>query len=138
MEQCIALQPWYGDFYAHLNVFVQSLFGLVGPYKLLHGGAQGDSMGVGRFKELNNVRTRVNAMIVSEGLCPESGRRGALGPRLGAPRTLRCPQVPEVSGSDDRRIFSFTDAALQRVLRMSQMSCLAAAPSTTPNLRCTA
>ena len=39
VEQGIGLQLWNRDFYAGLEVYVQTPFGLVGPYKLLHGGA---------------------------------------------------------------------------------------------------
>ena len=36
VEHGIAPQPWYGDFFAHLNVFLRPPFWLVGAYKLPH------------------------------------------------------------------------------------------------------
>ena len=117
-----------GDFYAHPNVFVQSPFGLVGPYKLLHGGPQGDTMGLGGFKKLINVWTNaVNVVIVSEGLRPESGRPGGLGPKTWCPShpAMHAEQVPHVSSTVDCRIASFVDAASLRVLPIGLMSCMA-------------
>ena len=57
---------------------------------------------------------------------PESGRARGLGPQTWCPSHPALPseQVPEVSSSDDRRIFSFTDAGFQRVLHVNQMTCL--------------
>ena len=84
-------------------------------------------MGVGGFKELSNVRTRVNTVIVSQGLRPESGRPGGLNPRSWCPTHPAEPAelVLEVSSNDNRRIFWFTDAGLQHVLCVSQVTCLA-------------
>ena len=38
-----SLPPWLQRFYDGLDVWVASPYGLAGPYKLSHGGAQGDS-----------------------------------------------------------------------------------------------
>ena len=38
-----SLSPWLQNFYDGLDVWVASPYGLVGLYKLRHGGAEGDS-----------------------------------------------------------------------------------------------
>ena len=38
-----SLSPWLENFYDGLDVWVASTYGLAGPYKLRHGGAQGES-----------------------------------------------------------------------------------------------
>ena len=123
----IRVDPWYQSFYGRLSIYVQSPYGLVGPYRMLHGGAQGDSMGVGGFKELGSVRSRANAAIVANALRPETGGPGGPDPADWCPVHPACAAeyVPEVSSSDDRRIFAYTDAGAAYVLRVSQKTCLA-------------
>ena len=123
----IRVDPWYQSFYGRLSIYVQSPYGLVGPYRMLHGGAQGDSMGVGGFKELGSVRSRANAAIVANALRPETGGPGGPDPADWCPVHPACAAeyVPEVSSSDDRRIFAYTDAGAAHVLRVSQKTCLA-------------
>ena len=69
----------------------------------------------------------MNAVVVSQGLRLESGRPRGLDPRTWCPTHAAEPGelVPKVSSCDDHRIFSFTDAGLQHVLRVSQVTCLA-------------
>ena len=129
-EMCpddIALDPLYQSFYDRLAVYVQTPFGLVGPYRMLHGGAQGDSMGVGGFKELGPIRSRANAAMVPRALRPESGLPGGPDPVEWCPAHPAEPSeyVPEVSFSDDRRIFAYSDEGICHALRVSQKTCLA-------------
>ena len=87
----IALDPWYQSFHDRLAVYVQTPFGLVGPYRIIHRGAQADSMGVGGFKELSSIRSRANAAMVSRALRPESGLPEGQTQWNGAPHTQRSP-----------------------------------------------
>ena len=123
----IRVDPWYQSFYGKLSIYLQSPSGLVGPYRMLHGGAQGDSMAVGGFKELGFVPSRVNAAIVANALRRETGGPGGPHPADRCPVHPACAAeyVPEVSSSDDRRIFAYTDAGAAHVLRVSQKTCLA-------------
>ena len=61
---------WLARFYASLDVYVVTPFGLVGPYALLRGGAQGDSMGVGSYTLMGVFRTRANCTLAVFGLHP--------------------------------------------------------------------
>ena len=72
----ICVDPWHKSFYGKLRIYLQLPYGLVGPYRMLHGGAQGDSMGVGGFKELGSVGLTPNAAIVGNALHPETGGPG--------------------------------------------------------------
>ena len=123
----IALDPWYQSYYDRLAVYIQTPFGPVGPYRMLHGGAQGDSMGVGGFKELGSVRSRANAAMVSRALRPESGLPGGPDPKEWCPTHPAEPNeyVPEVSSNDDLRIFAYTDEGICHAMRVSQKTCLA-------------
>ena len=64
---------WLARFYASLDVYVVTSFGLVGHYALLHGGAQGDSMGVGPYTLMGVFRTRANRTLAVFGLHPPTG-----------------------------------------------------------------
>ena len=110
------IDPWYQFFSGKLRIFVQSPYGLVGPYRMLHGGARGDSMGVGGFK--GSVCSRANAAIVANTLTPETGGLGGPDPAKWCPVHPACAAeyVPEFSSSDDRRIFVYTDAGAAHVL----------------------
>ena len=129
-EMCpdaIAVDPWYHSFDDRLAVYVHTPLGLVGPYRMLHGGAQGDGMGVGGFRELGSIRSRANATMVSRALRPESGLPGGLDPEEWCPTHPAEPNkyVPEVSSSDDRRFFAYSDEGICHALRVNQRTCLA-------------
>ena len=128
-EMCpddIALNPLYQSLYNGLSVYAQTPFSLVGPYHMLHGGAQGDNMGVWGLKELGSVYSRANAAMMSRALRPESGL-----PR--GPTRRWCPthpaepneHFPKVSFSADRRIFAYSDEGMCHALRVGQKTCLA-------------
>ena len=55
-------------------------FGLAGPYELLHGGVQGDSMGVGSFTLVGIFRSRAHRTMVVYSLKPETGGQGGPDP----------------------------------------------------------
>ena len=103
-----SLSPWLQRFYDSLDVWVASPYGLVGQYKLSHGGAQGNSQGVGYFSEVSEKQTEYPRHAVREGLYPEDGRPGAPDPASYVPRQPADPQgfLPEVAFSDDRRHFA--------------------------------
>ena len=71
---------WICRFYSSLEVYVVTPFGLTGPYELLHGGVQGDSMGVGSFTLVGIFRSRANKTMVVFALRPETGGPGAPAP----------------------------------------------------------
>ena len=48
-----------------------SPYGLAGPYKLSHGGAQGNNQVVGYFSKVSENRTEYLRHAVREGLYPE-------------------------------------------------------------------
>ena len=101
----IRVDPWYQSFYGKLSIYVQSPYGLLGPYRMLHGGAQGDSMGVGKFKALGSVRSRANAAIVANALRPETGG-------LGGPNPAEwCPVHPACAAAYVRKYHPVTTGA---------------------------
>ena len=84
-------------------------------------------MGVGGFKELGSICSRTNAAMVSRALRPDSGLPGGPHPKEWCPTHPAQPleYIPEVSSSDDRHIFAFTDEGICRALRVSPKTCLA-------------
>ena len=94
-----SLSPWLQRFYDGLDVLVASPYGLAGPYKLSHGGAQGDSQGVGYFSKVSEKRTEYLRHAVRGGLYPEDGRPGAPDPAFYVPRQPAAPRgfLPEVA-----------------------------------------
>ena len=94
----VALAP-YG-----LDVSVASPYGLAGPYKVSHGGVQGDSQGVGYFSKISEKRTEYLRHAVREGLYLEDRRLGAPEPTSYVPRQPAAPHgfLPEVATSPSR------------------------------------
>ena len=105
-----SLSPWLQRFYDGLDVWVASPYGLAGPYKLSHGGAQGDSQGVGYFSKVSEKWTEYLRHAVREGLYPEDRRPGAPDPASYVPRQPAAPHgfLPEVAFSNDRRHFALS------------------------------
>ena len=66
-----SVSPGLQDLYNELHVRVASLYSLAGPYKLRHGGAQGDNQGVGYFSKISEKRTEYLRHAVRESLDPE-------------------------------------------------------------------
>ena len=56
---------WIRRLYSSSEVYVVTPFGVTCPYELLHGGVQGDSMGVGSFTLVGIFRSRVNRTMVA-------------------------------------------------------------------------
>ena len=106
---------------------MQSPSGLVGPYLMLHGGAQGSSKGVGDFIELGSVRFGANAAIIVSALRPESGGPEDPEPAKWCPIHPACTAeyIPEASSSDDWPIFSYTDARAADILQIRKKTCMA-------------
>ena len=105
-----SLSPWFQCFYDGLDGWVASPYSLVGPYKLRHGGAQGDSKGLGYFSKISEKRTEYPRHAVREGLYPEDRRLGAPDQASYVPRQPAAPHgsPPAVAFSDDRRHFALT------------------------------
>ena len=66
----IRIDSQHQSFDGTLCICLQPPYGLVGPYRMLRDGAQGDSMGAGGFKELGSVRSRANTAILVNTLRP--------------------------------------------------------------------
>ena len=122
---------WIRRFYGSLEVYVVTPFGLTGPYELLHGGVQGDSMGVGSFTLVGIFRSRANKSMVVFSLRPETGGRGGPSPADYCFYHPAFPDLPvfEFSFSDDRRLISSSSAGAAHLLDVGRTTCTAAAGS---------
>ena len=120
-----SLSPWLHRFYDGLDVWVASPYGLAGPYKLSHGGAQGDNQGVGYFSKVSEKPTEYLRHAVREGLHAEDGRPRALDPACYVPRQPVAPHgyLPEVAFSGDRRHFALTGWGLAWLMGMCALTC---------------
>ena len=87
---------WIDWFYSSFDVYLQTPFGLADHYKMLQGGAQGDSMGVGAYMLLRILRAKALRSSVSGP------------PHPGLPTV----EVPEVIFADDARQFGRTAVEL--------------------------
>ena len=81
-----SLSPWLQNFYDGLDVWVASPNGLVGLHKLRHGGARGESGGVGYFSKISEKRSEHLRDAVKHGLYPENRPPGAPDPATYVPR----------------------------------------------------
>jgi hypothetical protein len=122
------LAPWLQQFYGAMDVYVVTPHGLAGPYHLQHGGAQGDSMGVGWYLYVGMRRTEYHRGVLTARLHPSAERGG--GPPPGdicfcAPYD-RAALVPEVGYSDDRRFFSKSPDGLAHLLEVAAHGCWSA------------
>lgn len=79
-EAAPGLGDWLHRFYDSLMVYVMTPFGPTDAYPLLHGGAQGDSMGVGTHEAVGIRRTEFHLGVLRGGLSPEDLAGG--GPSL--------------------------------------------------------
>ena len=105
-----------------------SPLGLAGPYKLRHGGAQGDSQGVGYFSKISEKRTKYLRHAVRQGLYPEDRRRCAPDPASYVPRQPAAPHgfLPVVAFSDDRCHFALAGSGLAGLMGICAVTCAAA------------
>ena len=118
------------DPYRALQIYVVTLFGMTGPYAMKHGGAQGDTMGVGGFTLMGVLRTRANTSIVLRALRMDTGQSGGPDPHAYCfehPGLLEV-LVPEVCFSDDRRLFA-TPQGAARQISVGRATCTAVAGS---------
>ena len=127
-EEGPGLAAWLQQFYGALQVFLVTPFGLAGPYQLQHGGAQGDSMGVGWYLFVGKRRTEFHRGILAARVHPADLSSG--GP---PPHTLcfSAPSdnsllIPELSYSDDRRFLARTADGLAHLLEIAAHGCWAA------------
>ena len=122
---------WVCDLYRALRIYVVTPFGLAGPYSMKHGGAQGDSMGVGAFTLMGVLRTRANRSIVLRALRTDTGQSGGPDPHTycfehpGLPGVL----VPEVTFSDNRRLFAKSAQGAARRVSVGRTTCTVAVGS---------
>lgn len=112
------LGDWLQRFYAPFSVFVVTPHGLTQPYKMKHGGGQGDSGGVGAYLAVSIQRTTFHYTVLSSGLHPRDLRPGALSMAEAcfASPTSAVDYIPEICFSDDRRLFGRGDVGVARVL----------------------
>ena len=122
---------WIRCFYGSLEVYVVTPFGLTGPYEVLLSGMQGDSMGVGSFTLVGIFRSRANRTMVVYSLRPETSGQGGPAPADYCYFHPAFPDLPvfEFSFSDDRRLFSSSDAGLAHLVDVGRVTCTAAAGS---------
>ena len=121
------LDAWLPSFYDQLRVQVVTPHGLTDSYQLRHGGAQGDSMGVGTHEAVGTRRTEFPLGVLRAGLFPSDLTSGA--PNLHAV-CFPAPHdsttyIPELVYSDDRRFFSRTAAGLAHILDIACHGCWA-------------
>ena len=68
----LGIAEWAEGFFGHLRVRVVTPFGLGRPYRMAHGGAQGDSMGVGLYGCVDGARSRFNQGVVDAAVDPST------------------------------------------------------------------
>ena len=123
----LRLESWISAFYGALQVYLATPWGLVGPYKILHGGVQGDSMGVGSFVILGIGRTKFNGAVFESGRHPEDLRQGADSPTDTFFSHPAHPSVllPELVFSDDRKGLCRASVGVARFFLVNLQSCSA-------------
>jgi hypothetical protein len=122
------LADWLQQLYGAMHVYLVTPYGLAGPYPLLHGGAQGDSMGVGWYLYVGMRRTEYHRGVVLGNLHPSDLAPG------GTSLTASCfaapadpgHMLPELGYSDDRRLFSRSAEGLANLLDVAAHGCWAA------------
>jgi hypothetical protein len=119
------LAAWLQQFYGALPAYVVTPHGLSGPYQLHHGGAQGDSMGVGWYLFVAMRRTEFHLGLLRSELQPADLVPG--GPSSKAV-CFTSPHddaylVPELGYSDDRRFFARSSDGLATVLEVAAHGC---------------
>ena len=112
-------------------MWVTSLYGLAVPYKLRHGGAQGDSQGMSYFSKISENRMEHLRHVVREGVYPEDRRPGAPDSASYVPRQPATSHgfLPEVAFSDDRRHFALMGCGLAWLMGICAVTCAAACGS---------
>ena len=103
---CNQFATWAKEHYRRFHIRVDTPYGVSDPFPMLHGGAQGDSGGVGLFTLTSMVRTLAHRQIWGRQLDPR-----ILTPLSNPPQLCRQPAAPadhlcEVVYSDDRRLFA--------------------------------
>ena len=124
------VSDWITRFYGQFKVMINTPYGLAGPYAIKHGGAQGDSMGVGGFTITGIARTRIHHGTLSEGwdpttLNPSANPYRAFPPNPADPHSF----INELSYSDDRRPIALAQEAFVTNLETNIQACWDAAAS---------
>ena len=118
---------WLQHFYDAFRVHAITPYGPTGSYRMLHGGAQGDSMGVGMHAAVGVRRTQFHLGVLQGGLDPADLTGGA----ALLPTICFCSPhnpnmyIPETVYSDDRRFFAKSPAGLARMLDVACHGCWA-------------
>ena len=101
---------WAVKHYGSLGIRVSTPHGVSDEFPMLHGGAQGDSGGVGLFTLVAALRTRAHREIWRRRIDPVTMHALPTGmePRLCS--SPAHPSIGEVAYSDDRRIFAASAA----------------------------
>ena len=116
----LSIERWCSAFYGSMSVFMVSPWGLDGPYPISHGGAQGDSMGVGAFSVASVVRTRFKRGVLNHGLSPSALQLGLSPP---PPSSLSSPEcIHEVVWIDDRSLFGLSREGPDRIVEANCQS----------------
>jgi hypothetical protein len=125
------LGTWLQRFYGNLRIRTATPHGLTDPFRMAHGGGQGDSGGVGAYLAVGVQRTRCH-----RGILLQHGNPGKPTEPLDAQRE-NFPAAPHDSGrailevaySDDRRPLAFTGLGLEQLLNTMSHTCWAAGGS---------
>ena len=107
---CNPFAEWARDHYQRFNIRVTTPYGVSESFPMLHGGAQGDSGGVGLYTLISTVRTLAHRRIWDRQLDPQQ-----LTPLADPPQLCHQPAAPaahlcEMVYSDDRRLFAASAA----------------------------
>ena len=121
------------SFYSSLTARISTARGLTGPYRLLHGCAQGDSGGVGTYTALRAIRTAYHRGVLRQGLRATTLQSGAMTlSEAGLPLPGGGECLTELSFSDDTRLFARSRPGIIRVLEVAESACLATCSSLNP------
>lgn len=118
---------WLTEYYAPLEVHVSTPHGLTAPYRLAHGGGQGDTGGVAFYKLVSVIRTNFHHGILRHRLRPDDLGAGALAANdicFPLPADPTTPVI-DICFSDDRQLFARDDRGLAHLLRVVCHGCWA-------------
>ena len=125
------LARWMQSFYGRLSIRTITPHGLTDPFRMLHGGGQGDSGGVGAYLAVGIQRTRCHwgtVLLNMDPRRPGDRLRRPADPPLASPFDPLRP-VLEIVYSDDRRPVASTQRGLELLLNAMAHACWAAGGS---------
>ena len=103
---CSPFAAWALAHYRRFRIRVATHFGVSAPFPMMHGGAQGDSGGVGLFTLISAVRTWAHQFIWGNRLDPQHLSTLPEPPQLCHHPADASVPLCEIVYSDDRRLFA--------------------------------